>query len=53
MHTELDPADYAEAAAVRRQINKLQQRARLHPQDPEALDEAEQARLEELEEWEP
>lgn len=53
MHTELDDADYAEAFAVRREINTLRRRAHLHPQDPEALDEGEQARLEELEEWEP
>jgi len=43
----------AEQQAVRRQINTLKRRAGLHPMDPDALDEDEQERLEELENWEP
>lgn len=43
----------AEQRAVRCQINTLKRRAGLHPMDPDALDEDEQERLEELENREP
>lgn len=53
----IHPDDYAdiaaEAAYVQREINRLRRRARLHPQDPDALDEDEQEYLKELEEWTP
>ena len=42
-----------EAAWVKQKINKLRRRAGLHHMDPDALDEDEQAELEELENWTP
>ncbi len=42
-----------EAASMNRAANALRSRAFLDPRDPDALDEDEQERLEELENWEP
>lgn len=43
----------ASYAPIRRQLHRLNARQRLDPRDPDALDEAEEALLEQLEEWEP